>query len=328
VDRRLEIVSSFPPVRGMVLAAALVAGACSSAPQTFGGEDTPNASDIRSLRWVAEGTDKVIFLTTLPAACETQPASPEQAAQRYLGKIAFESPALLGGTAARMELSCASCHRNGRGNPDFFLKSLSDKPGTADVTSSVMSRVRGDGNFNPVVIPDIAMRDGKQIKDRKGAEFRTKVHGLVVEEFDGQEPPPYVFDALGAYLDGLDPSACVSGAPSERASLTRDFSAAEAAYNAASDPSLDQASKLFYLRVSRFALGRIYERFVGPELAAQRRELLTFSNGIGQMAEAARIGRAATFPEADWVELLERLGDGAAKSLYNASAIRAAFAGE
>ena len=328
MDRRSEIVSIFPRVGGMILAAAVIAAACSSAPQTSGDGDAPSASDIRSLRWVAEGTDEVAFLTTLPAACETQPASPGQAAQRYLGKIAFESPALLGGTPARMELSCASCHRNGRGNPDFFLESVSDKPGTADVTSSVMSKVRGDGNFNPVVIPDIAMRDGKQIKDRKGPEFRAKVRGLVVEEFDGQEPPPYVFDALVAYLDSLDPSACMPGAPSERAFLTRDFSAAEAAYNAASDPSLDQASKLFYLRVSRFALGRIYERFVGPELAAQRRELLTFSNGIGQVAEATRTGRAATFLEPDWIGLLERLGDGAAKSLYDPNAIRAAFAGE
>ena len=327
MDRRRQVVTL--PLR-RIWAAALVAAACSSAPQDTGptGDAPPKASDIRSLRWLADGKDRVKFLTELPAACETPAAAPEQAEQRLRGKIAFESPALLGGTAARMELACASCHRNGRGNPDFFLEGLSDKPGTADVTSSVMSKVRGDGNFNPVVIPDIAMRDGHQIKDRTGAEFRAKVHGLVEQEFDGQVPPPAVTDAVIAYLDGLAPSACVAGAPPVPFDLGYDLDAAEAAWTAAADPKLDEATRLFYLRVARLRLARIFERFVGPDLAPQRREVLSLSSRLGEMAATLRAGQIAAFTDPDWKGLRESLNRVAAKSLYNPDIVRAAFAQE
>ncbi|MGF7473737.1 hypothetical protein WFJ45_23635, partial [Salmonella enterica subsp. enterica serovar Minnesota] len=70
-----------------------------------------------------------------------------------IGRAAFNSPLLLGGQAARAGLSCASCHRNGRGNPDFHFPGISGAPGTADVTASLLSSHRGDGQFNPKPIP-------------------------------------------------------------------------------------------------------------------------------------------------------------------------------
>jgi len=310
-----------------LLAAASLAAACSSQPQAS--DDTsPHVSDIRSLRWLAPGADKVKFLTTQPAACETRAASPDQAETRRLGKLAFESPALLGGAAARMELSCASCHINGRGNPDFFLEGVSDKPGTADVTSSLLSKVRGDGAFNPAPIPDIALRDGKQIVDRTGQAFFAKVHGLIAEEFDGQDPPKPVIDAVIAYMDGLDPSACVASAAVLPVQLGADLQAAEAACDAAGRPGLDEATRIFYLRAARYRLGRIHERFVGLGLAPQRAELLALSNGIGEMANAARDHRAVAVTTPDWTALAESLGTGERQSLYNPDVLRAALAEE
>jgi hypothetical protein len=310
-----------------LLAAAFLAAACSSQPLASS-DASPEVSDIRSLRWLAPGADKVKFLTTQPASCETRAVSPEQEETRKLGKLAFESPALLGGAAARMELSCASCHINGRGNPDFFLEGVSDKPGTADVTSSLLSKVRGDGVFNPAPIPDIALRDGKQIADRTGGEFFAKVHGLIAEEFDGQEPPKPVIDAVIAYMDGLAPSACVSGAPVLPVQLGADLEAAEAAWNAAGKPGLDEATRIFYLRAARYRLGRIHERFVGPRLAPQRAELLALSNGFGEMANAARDHRALTIIAPDWIALARSLGKGERQSLYNPDVLRAALVEE
>jgi hypothetical protein len=307
-----------------LLAAAVLAAACSSLPAVD--DSGPGASDIRSLRWLAKDADKVKFLTTQPPACETTAASPELANQRDRGRLAFESPALLGGAAARMELSCASCHINGRGNPDFFLEGVSGGAGTADVTSSLLSKVRGDGAFNPAPIPDITLRDGKQIRDRKSPEFFAKVHGLIVEEFDGQEPPRPVIDAVIAYMDGLDPSACAQGVSATAIDLGADLAAAEAAYDIATRSDADQASRIFYLRVARFRLGRIHERFVGPDLAPQRRELLALSDGLGAMADSIRTGAPLTVIAPDWPALGMRLAEGERLSLYDSAAVRAALA--
>src|SRR5689334_1673565 len=158
----------------------LIVAACASAPEA----DAPVTRDsLRALRWVAPQSDAVKALTMAPVACALEPPK-ENNDERFrlaLGRIAFESPALLGGAAARMGLSCSSCHKNGRDNPDFFVEGVSGTPGTADVTSSLFSKVRGNGAFDPKIIPDLAARNGGQIKDRKSKAFRDKVHGLIVE---------------------------------------------------------------------------------------------------------------------------------------------------
>lgn len=327
MDRRLEIVRPFLFAVGAAI--ALVAAGCSSAPEA-GEADAGKASDIRALRWVAEGADKVAFLTTGPSACERPATSEAEASQRELGRIAFESPALLGGAAARMGLSCSSCHVNGRGNPEFFIESVSDKPGTADVTSSTFSRVRGDGAFNPVPIPDLVARDGKQIRDRKSVEFRAKVHGLVVEEFDGQDPPPEVFDALLAYLDGLDPSACV---PWERDPIepARDIDLARAAFDASNGVGLSVDARIFYLRAARLRLEQIHERFFGAQDAKLRERLVNLSRELGARAEIVRSinpgdpPRPELFLSPPWSELKLEIEKARRRSYYNPDVLRAAL---
>lgn len=326
MDRRGEVVTSVPALWGAILAAALVAAACSSAPEALESAaiDGPEAADIRALRWAGADVDKVAFLTSKPATCERPAADDVEARRRRLGRIAFESPALLGGAAGRMGLSCASCHVNGRGNPGFFIEGVSDKPGTADVTSSVMSKVRGDGNFNPVPIPDLAAKDGKQIRDRKSAEFRTKVHGLVAEEFDGQEPPPEVFDALLAYLDALEfPCAPEGGVYGYLDDYGAAFLSA-AQIEASPRPETAQ----FYVRAARERLERLHERYAGPDLAEARREIVAMSRRLQDASETLR--RGAQPPAADmaaWARLAAVLQRGESKSLYDPGTLRAALSG-
>lgn len=323
MDRRSEIVRSvFPAIGGVIAAAALAAAACSSAP--FAPEAAAVvASDIRALRWVGAGVDKVAFLTVKPAACERPAANEAEENQRELGRIAFESPALLGGAAARMGLSCSSCHVNGRGNPGFFVEGVSDKPGMADVTSSIFSKVRGDGNFNPVPIPDLAARDGKQIKDRRSTEFGVKVHGLVEEEFDGQEPPQEVFEALLAYLDGLElPCATQDSIHS----YLDDYGAAfrSASYARTSQSEAAQ----FYLRAARERLERLNERYAGPDLAEARRELVAMSRRLAETSEMIRQGaKPPPVDTAAWAKLAVVLQRGEGKSLYNPAVLKAALPG-
>lgn len=305
-----------------MLAAALVAAACSSGPDASQA-DAPRASDIRALRWLAPGADKVRFLTTMPASCES-PATGADAARRLLGQLAFESPALLGGAAARMGLSCSSCHLNGRGNPDFFIEGVSDRPGTADVTLSVLSKVRGDSTFNPVAIPDVSLRDGKQIRDRSSPEFRAKVRGLVVEEFDGQEPPVEVFDALIAYLDSLEPGSCRSG--EEAVDIDQDLNAAQMAYEFAQTSGSAPETRVFYLRVARFRLERIHERFPQADQSGLRSELVKLSADLGGHAESIRTNQPIEVEEPDWTNLRTQLHNAANRSYYNREILRKALA--
>jgi hypothetical protein len=322
VDRRLEILRR--DLRSILpaLAAAFVVAACSHEPGPAAGGAS---AEIRALGWLADDADKVAFLTTKPPACERPSGNEAEAAQRELGRIAFESPALLGGAAARAGLSCASCHVNGRGNPAFFIRAVSDKPGMADVTSSIFSKVRGDGDFNPVPIPDLAARDGKQIKDRRSAEFRAKVHGLVVEEFDGQEPPPEVFEALLIYLDGLDLAACASAV--ETRGYREDFEAAMRAATLAQAFPAEPEAALFYLRASRERLERLNERYAGRDLSNARGRLIAMSRRLAEASDLIREGKRPPLADADeWALLGLALQQGDEKSLYDRDVLRAALA--
>lgn len=299
--------------------------------------DAPQAADIRALRWIAPGVDQVKALTTRPVACEKDDydlfvistmAQVSDVGKVPIGRMAFESPALLGGAAGRMGLSCSSCHLNGRDNPDFFVEGVSDKPGTADVTSSMFSKVRGDDNFNPVPIPDLAARDGKQIKDRRSEALRQKVHGLVVEEFDGQEPAAGVFEALLAYLDVLDMGQCANPTEHVKVDAGRDASDAWLAVIAANDflRAGKTADALLMARVSRSVLERMHERFVARDQADVREALVSASRAVETWADGVRSGSVSEAPVEQVKAAADMVRKGAGESLYSPEVLRAALA--
>src|SRR5690606_27245375 len=158
--------------------------------------------------------------------------------------------------------------------------------------SSLVSRVRGDGRFNPVPIPDLAARDGGQMQDRRSEAFRAKVRGLVVEEFDGQAPPRRVFEALLVYLDRID--AAGSCGPGARVSASGDLTDAISALDLADAYRRAGASEeaLLMARVSREQLGRLHERFVSPDRRDVREALVSASLAIGDWMQAMRSGTA------------------------------------
>src|SRR5437763_6192493 len=173
------------------------------------GASTPAELPLREAGWL-ESADVAADLTHQPAECRSRYADAAMERSADIGRIAFRGPLLLGGQAARAGLSCASCHRNGRTNAHFHFPGISDDPGTADVTASLMSSHRGDGIFNPKPIPDLAGDPAKLkvSRDPKSADLRNFIHGLITQEFDGPEPPNTVLDGLVAYVRSLSPSAC------------------------------------------------------------------------------------------------------------------------
>lgn len=307
------------PLAGLILALT----ACATAPEAV----APVTRDsLRALRWVAPQADAVKALTTAPVACEPPAATlaDDQRTRLALGRLAFESPALLGGAAGRMGLSCASCHINGRDNPTFFVAGASGAPGTADVTSSLFSKVRGNGAFDPVPIPDLAARNGTQMKDRASKLFQDKVHGLIVEEFDGQAPPPYVSDALLAYLDSLDVAHCADPSASTNVAYLDDYGAMMTASTVLLDDTAAPDVKLFYIRVARERLERLHERYPPEGEASAKLEAL--STRFADAAAAIRDGQRPAALAPGVVGLIGPLFEEADRSLYNPDVLRAALA--
>ena len=230
------------------------------------GAASPDEFPVREARWL-QSTDLATDLTHQPAECRSRFADRALEHSAEIGRIAFRAPLLLGGQAARVGLSCASCHRNGRNNTHFHFPGLSADAGTADVTASLMSSHRGDGIFNPKTIPDLAGDPAslKILRDPGKDDLKKFIHGLITQEFDGPEPPPAVLDGLVAYVRSLSPAGC-SGAPSVALGLSPMLDDVDAAVRLAeqSYAAGDRATGRLLVGAARSMLGAIDERFQLP----------------------------------------------------------------
>ena len=252
---------------GLLIAAfalGLVAAAADKAPP------------LRAMRWLAPGANASAVLTRQPTECLGVAKNAEDAYEVELGRAAFRTPLLLGGQAARAGIDCAICHRSGRTNPDFDFPGVSGAPGTADVTTSVLSSHRDDGIDNPKPIPDLSGPKAalKVDQDPASGKLETFIHGVVTEEFDGAEPPPAVLKGLAAYVRALSPGACPPAVsePLTAATALDDVHRAVGAGLAALARG-DVAAAEVMTEAARSQLGDVDERFAGPDLAPQRRAL-------------------------------------------------------
>ena len=275
---------------------------------------------VRDSQWLAPGT-LYAGLSREPPECFVPPADPARRRQSEIGRAAFRTPLLLGGQAARAGLSCASCHRNGRGNPDFVFPGLSAAPGTADVTASLMSSHRGDGRFNPRPIPDLGGPRAalKVSQDPAAGTLEAFIRGLVVEEFDGPEPSPAVLDGLAAYVRALRPEGCRGG--DRRISLASRLVLAEQAVALAAAEQGETRRLLF--AAARSQLGAIDERFAIPGGEPARallrdadRDLAALRSGNGDLGAWRR----------HWPERRRQLLRLERRSLFDPQRLRAALA--
>ena len=232
-------------------------------------------SPLRAARWLPAGR-QAHALAYEPTECLAPTVDPQLARRIAIGRAAFRTPLLLGGQAARARLSCNSCHRDGRGNPDFQFPGLSGTPGTADVTSSLMSSHRGDRIDNPKPIPDLSgpAQNLKVSRDPANRKLETFIHGLIVEEFDGPEPTAMTLDGLAQYVRALSPRGCTT-TPEQRIRLAEYLSDARAAMQATQFAldARDRATARLMLASARSALGMIDERYATPALARDRQML-------------------------------------------------------
>ncbi len=214
--------------------------------------------------WLEGASDPTEHLTSEPVTCLSD-VSAEQETLSNVGAVAFRSPFLFGGLAARKKLSCHACHQNGGVNPAFFIDGLSDAPGRIDATNAVFSKKLEDNKFNPIDIPTLY-----EINNKKAfgtlTSLPTKedfVHHVIETEFDGPVPNQRIFDGLLAYINRFDDGCKDDNRERIARAVSRDFEkvisgmkTAQAEWRAGNN---DVAN--FILLSTRHELGTINERY-------------------------------------------------------------------
>ncbi len=272
--------------------------------------------DLPELSWLAATTDRITALTREPVSCLLPARDTVHATQIRAGELVFGSSALLGGQAAKAQMSCSSCHRNGRGNPDFLFAGVSGAAGTADVTSGVFGKLRADDTFNPVAIPDLALPDGQDQVDRHDiAALTAFVHGQIEEEFSGAIPPEPVMVALTTYLKAIDMTAC-SATENRSISWQDDWDDAIDAiiFSEQAFANDDGPVAKFYVRSARASLARLYARYIADDHADIRSRLVVLSRSIAQSTGKSKQQFASSQSAS---ELKVLLAEQANHSLYN-----------
>lgn len=239
----------------------------------------------------------------------------------------FNTPSLLGGQAAKAGLNCNSCHDNGRDNRHFYVEGLSSTPGTADVTSSFFSILRGNAVKDPVAIPDLA-NPGKISRAADDQILERFIRTLIVEEFSGKEPNQSTLSALASYVRAI--RKC-DGAHIIDRRLDDQLQLVDAAIGGAlaMHRSGENATALILVRAARHQLGLIDERYSAPRFKAERSALLDSSRQLQDIAEAQNadlFNPALTlWHEQFTANLVPRLRAGERQSLYTRKKFRAAW---
>lgn len=241
------------------------------------------------------------------------------------GQYLFKTPALFGGQAAKAGLSCHSCHVNGRGNPHFRFPGISDAAGTADITHSFFSKTLGNQTFDPVPIPDL-FEHGKVDRAPGSGQLEAFIRHIIVEEFAGDEPAPYITASLSSYVRALGLADGADDQATTARSMMRDLDAvaAMAAQASAALGEGEREAAALLLAGARHRLALVHERIVHGDDAGYRRLLEDHARGLGviqrDLADASADPLAAQSALAHWlVNFADRRAFAAIeqRSLYN-----------
>lgn len=242
---------------------------------------TGDISALAETAWLNASRDRLAALTQRPGECLPELKGVDHR-RAEIGRAAFRSPFLFGGPAARSGLSCNGCHSDGRVSQAFFIEGLSDIPGTADVSSAIFSKERGDGKFNPVPIPDLVDSGAKETFGTVTSveTIHEFVSGAVMAEFQGAPPPAPVLDGLAFYVASLTSEVCPTGpllrVPGDEVQAAK--RALQAAHLALAN---DQWPTADFLMISaRHELGRIHERYFAPDHIALTQSLIALSKDV------------------------------------------------
>jgi len=179
-----------------------VAAAVALAPGSSPAQVAAPVGPLQDSRWLPPGSDIAAALSELPARqLSSELAGGRASAQVRLGELAFRAPSIFAGLARETGLSCQTCHANGHLSAQFFVPGLSDRPGSFDPTNALFNAWTDDGLFRPLDIPSLRgiALTAPYARDGRFASLRRFTRHVIVNEFAGPEPPPWLLDALVAY---------------------------------------------------------------------------------------------------------------------------------
>ena len=131
------------------------------------------------------------------------------------GDMLFDSPLIFGEPARSLRIACSTCHNRSDINQAFFIPGISHQKGAIDVRGSFFNPMFNDRRRNSLDIPSLrGLRfTGPYGRDGRFGSLHDFVRNVIVSEFAGQEPTPFMLDALVAYMLEFDflPNAKLDG---------------------------------------------------------------------------------------------------------------------
>lgn len=122
------------------------------------------------------------------------------------GDMLFDSAQIFGSPARDLGLACSTCHNRSDINQRFFIPGASHQPGAIDVDGAFFNPIFNDRRDDPIDIPSLrGLRfTGPYGRDGRFASLRDFTRNVIVGEFGGDEPTPFMLDALIAYMLEFD----------------------------------------------------------------------------------------------------------------------------
>ena len=122
------------------------------------------------------------------------------------GDMLFDSARIFGSPARDLGIACSTCHNRSDVNQRLFIPGASHQPGAIDVDGSFFNPIFNDRRDDPLDIPSLrGLRfTGPYGRDGRFASLRDFTRNVIVNEFGGAEPTPFMLDALLAYMLEFD----------------------------------------------------------------------------------------------------------------------------
>lgn len=122
------------------------------------------------------------------------------------GDMLFDSAQIFGSPARDLGITCSTCHNRSDINQRLFVPGASHQPGAIDVDGAFFNPIFNDRRDDPLDIPSLrGLRfTGPYGRDGRFASLRDFTRNVIVNEFGGDEPTPFMLDALVAYMLEFD----------------------------------------------------------------------------------------------------------------------------
>jgi cytochrome c peroxidase len=122
------------------------------------------------------------------------------------GDMLFDSPEIFGDPARTLGITCSTCHNRSDINQSLSIPGISHQAGAIDVDGEFFNPLFNDRRNDSLDIPSLrGLRfTGSYGRDGRFASLRDFTRNVIVNEFAGDEPTPFMLDALVAYMLEFD----------------------------------------------------------------------------------------------------------------------------